>query len=302
MKRKLIITAMGLFGFTALFGQQQALFSQYMLNDYVLNPAVAGTQSFIPIRSVLRSQWTGIEGNPNTQTLSVHARVGKRTGVGGYIFHDEIGPLVQTGFSGSYAYHVRFENDRQLSLGIGAMAYSYRIKSNELNFDSQNTGDNVLYGESFKAYYPNFSFGAYYYTEKFYAGVSVPELMQTKVSSSQEFFILKQMRHYYLTTGYRINMGKNFSIEPSTLVKYVQAAPLEVDLSAKFTAYEKFWLGASYRTNDAVVAFVGFKLKESWNLSYSYDITMTPLSNFTKGSHEIMLGYDIIKKEKKPSI
>lgn len=302
MKRKLIITALGLFGFTALFGQQQALFSQYMLNDYVLNPAVAGTQNFIPIRSVLRNQWSGIEGSPSTQTLSIHSRVGKSTGIGGYIFNDAIGPISQTGISGSYAYHIRFSDNHHLALGLGAMAYLYKLKANEIQFDSQGSSDNVLENGNFRAFYPNFSFGSYYYTEKFFAGVSVPELIQTKITSSQEFFIMKQLRHYYHTTGYRMNLGKSYSLTPSVLVKYVKAAPVEVDISAKLTAHDKFWLGASYRSNDAVVAFIGFKFKESWHLGYSYDITMTPLSSYTKGSHEIMLGYDIIKKEKKPSI
>jgi type IX secretion system PorP/SprF family membrane protein len=302
MFRKLSITALCLFGAGALLAQQAPLFSQYMHNEYVLNPAVAGSKTYTPIRSVIRSQWTGIEGQPNTQTLSIHGRLKRHTGIGGYIFNDNIGPISQTGVSASYAYHMQLGETSQLSLGLGAMAYLYKLKTNELHFDSQGSTDNVLNEGNFKAFYPNFSFGAFYYSEKFYAGISVPELMQTKITSSEEFFIMKQVRHYYLMSGYTFHMGEKYKLEPSTLVKYVHGAPVELDLSAKFTAYDKFSLGASYRSNDAVVAFLGFTFQERWHLGYSYDITMTELSKYTRGSHELMLGYDIVKTVKQPSL
>lgn len=301
MLRKLFITACSLLTVNA-FAQQAPLFSQYMHNDYVLNPAIAGSKSYTPIRSVIRSQWVGIEGQPNTQTLSIHSRLGRHNGVGGYVFNDVIGPIAQTGISASYAYHIEFSQNSHLALGLGAMAYLYKLKTNELNFDSQGSTDNVLTEGNFKAFYPNFSFGTYYYGEKYYAGVSVPELLQTKITSSEEFFIMRQVRHYYLMGGYKFNLGEKYALEPSTLVKYVQGAPVEYDITAKFTAYDKVSLGASYRSNDAVVAFLGFKFQERWHLGYSYDITMTELTNYTKGSHEIMLGYDIMKKDKKPSL
>jgi type IX secretion system PorP/SprF family membrane protein len=302
MFRKLLFTACGLLGVSALYAQQTPLFSQYMNNDYVLNPAIGGTKESTQIRSVLRSQWTGIEGQPNTQTLSMHGKLGKKVGIGGYIFNDNIGPISQTGISASYAYRLEFGNNTRLSLGLGALAYLYKINTNELKFDSQGSSDNVLDDGNFRAFYPNFSFGALYYGDKFYVGASVPELLQTKISSSNEFFIMREVRHYYLMGGYKFRIGDKYTIEPSTLLKYVHAAPFEIDLSAKFTAYDKFSLGASYRSNDAVVAFMGFKFKERYHIGYSYDITMTELSNYTKGSHEIMLGFDLTRKKDQPSL
>jgi type IX secretion system PorP/SprF family membrane protein len=301
MIRKAFITACCIAGGNALFAQQTPLFSQYMHNDYVLNPAVAGTKTYVPIRSVLRSQWTGIEGQPNTQTLSIHGRVRKKVGIGGYVFNDVIGPVSQTGISASYAYHLKFGNGTQLSMGLGGLVYLYKLRADELKFDSQGSSDNVLNEGNFRAFYPNFSFGTYYYGEKFYIGASVPELLQTKISSSDEFFIMREVRHYYLTGGYRFDIGENYRIEPSTLMKYVPAAPVEVDISAKFTAYDKFYIGTSYRSNDAVVAFLGFRFQEKYIIGYSYDITMTELGRYSKGSHEIMLGFDLRRKEDQPS-
>lgn len=303
MIRKAIITACCLIVVSSLFAQQAPLFSQYMQNDFVLNPAIAGTKDLTPIRSVLRSQWEGLEGSPHTETISMHGKLGKRVGLGGYIFNDRIGPISQTGISGSYAYRLQFGNNTQLSLGLGAMVYLYKLRSSDLKFDSQGTTDNVIANTNFRSYYPNFSFGAYYYGKKFYLGASVPELLQTKVSSTSDFFIMQKVRHYYLTGGYRFNVGDNYRIEPSTLVKYVPAAPVQIDLSAKFTAYDKFYIGTSYRSNDAMVAFIGVTFQEKYHFGYSYDITVSGLSRYTMGSHEIMLGLDLGKKEEgKPSI
>ena len=301
--KKAIITAGLLIGANTIFAQQAPLFSQYMQNDYVLNPAIAGTKNVTPIRSILRSQWEGIEGAPHTETLSMHGRVGKRVGVGGYIFNDRIGPISQTGLSASYAYRLRFSNNTQLSLGLGGLIYLYKLRSSDLHFDSQGSTDNVIADNNFQSYYPNFSFGAYYYGPRFYVGVSVPELLQTKISATKDFFIMQKVRHYYMTGGYKFKLGDNYKLEPSTLVKYVHAAPVEFDISAKFTAYDKFYIGTSYRTNDAVVAFVGFKFQEKYHLGYSYDITVSGLSRYTMGSHEIMLGFDLPgKKQDKASL
>lgn len=302
MLRKIFFTACGIIGSSMAFGQQAPLFSQYMFNDYVLNPAIAGIKDYSPVRTVLRSQWTGIEGQPNTQTLSFHTRASRRVGVGGYIFNDKIGPISQTGFSASYAFRFRISNYSRLSLGIGAMGYHYRVRTDEIRFDSQGTSDNVANDGNFQAFYPNFSFGAYYYGKQYYLGVSVPELLQTKITSSNEFFLMRQVRHYYLTGGYKIMLGKDYALEPSTLVKYVAGAPVQLDITANFIAYDQVSIGASYRSNDAVVAFIGFRLQDRYRIGYSYDITMTELRQYTRGSHEIMLGYDLQRKKDKPSI
>ncbi|MDQ3189963.1 MAG: type IX secretion system membrane protein PorP/SprF [Bacteroidota bacterium] len=277
--------------------QQSPLYSQYMMNDFVINPAIAGTKDYAPVRTVIRSQWTGIEGNPNTQTLSYHSALkNPKVGLGGFVFNDKIGPVSQTGISAAYAYHMKVTENSRLSLGLAGLLYMYQLNTSMLNFDHQGNTDNVLTTGNFGAYYPNFSFGAYYSGENYYVGFSIPELMQTKISNSQDYFIIKQLRHYYLNAGYKFELNENYSIMPSVMLRYVQAAPVGIDINASFEAYEKLNFGISYRKGDAVVPFFGIRIKEMYLLTYSYDITTSGLSGHTKGSHEIMLGYNINRK------
>lgn len=295
MKKILFIVA--LFStFQGVKAQQLPLFSQYMNNKYVLNPAVAGTISGSSFRTVLRSQWTGLEGNPNTQTVSGHALLKKNVGLGGYIFNDKAGPLQQTGVSGSYAYHINMGAAR-LALGLGGLFYMYKLNTDELAFDSQGSTDLVLNRGNFSGFYPNFSFGAYYYTDKYYAGFSVPEILNNEITSSDQFYIMKQVRHYYLAGGYRFSFDRSntYQLEPSVLMKYVKGAPTQFDVNARFIIKKMISIGASYRTNDAIVAMLGLIIDNKYHLGYSYDVTTTTLSNFQKGSHEIMLGIDLFK-------
>jgi type IX secretion system PorP/SprF family membrane protein len=298
MKRIILISTC-LFAAFGLRAQQLPLFSQYMFSDFFYNPAIAGTQAYSPFRSLIRNQWTGIAGAPNTQGLSFHTAIGdKPMGLGGYVFSDQIGPLTKTGLSASYAYHVKCTAKTHLSLGVSAMLYSVRINSSKLLFDDAGNTDNALVAGNLKAWYPNFSFGAYYYGDDFFAGISVPELMQTKVSSSSDFTVIQEVRHYYISGGYTYHLNKDYTLQPSFLVKYVPTAPGEVDLNLLFEAFKKFSVGLSYRSGDAIVPMVGFRYKEVYRIGYAYDITTSHLSSYAKGSHEIMLGYDLVHKAK----
>jgi type IX secretion system PorP/SprF family membrane protein len=299
-KKTTCLSAMALLGYGTLSAQQLPLYSQYTENDFVLNPAIAGMKDYAPFRAILRDQWVGMEGNPNTQTVSMHGAVmAGKMGVGGFVFNDQIGPISKSGISASYAYHLKFGNGSKLSFGLGALLYLYQLKTNQLHFDQQNSTDNVVNTGTFKAYYPNFSFGMYYSTQKFYVGISAPELIQTKMSNSQDYSIIKVARHYYLSGGYKFNINENYTIQPSVLVKYTEAAPVEADITATFEAYKKFNIGVSYRSSAAIVVSMGYKIKEKFVIGYAYDIITTALNTYSKGSHEIMIGYNF--NNKKPS-
>lgn len=277
--------------------QQLPLYSQYMHNSFVLNPAIAGTSENAPFRAIIRNQWTGMEGAPKTQTLSYHNSIkDKNMGFGLYVFNDRIGPISQAGISGAYSYRLDFGDAGKLSFGLGAQVYRYRIYTEDLKFNNQaNTDQAIASGGDFRAFYPNFSFGAHYYADKYFVGISIPELVENRISNSTESFILKKKRHYYLTGGYKFKIDDTYILEPSLLVKYVAGAPVELDINARLWAFDKFNLGVSYRTNDAVVLILGFKFKNQYHIGYSYDITTSSLKNHSSGSHEIMLGYDFIK-------
>jgi type IX secretion system PorP/SprF family membrane protein len=294
---KLSVVFAALLAATGAQAQQLPLYSQYMHNDLVLNPAVAGTKDFAPFRSIIRSQWDGIEGNPNTQTLSFHNSIkDKKMGFGISVFNDRLGPVGQAGISGTYSYRLEFSEKSKLSFGLSGQIYRYRIDVNELRFNNTTNTDKALMANGdYRSWHPNFSFGTLYYSENYWAGLSIPELLENRVGSSRDAFILKKKRHYYLTGGYRYKIDETYTIEPSMVVKYVANAPMQLDLNARLHAFDKFSLGVSYRTNAAVVLLIGFKFKEQWHFGYSYDITTTPLKNYTVGSHEIMIGYDLIK-------
>jgi type IX secretion system PorP/SprF family membrane protein len=278
------------------FAQQLPLFSQYMQNDFVLNPAIAGTKEYAPFRSIIRNQWSGLEGQPNTQTLSFHNSIkNRKMGYGLYVFNDRLGPVSQAGLSAAYSYRLEFGNGSKLSFGLAGQVYRYRLFTDQLQFNNLANTDKALMTGNFRAFYPNFSFGTYYYTDKYYAGISVPELLENRISTSTDFFIIKKKRHYFLTGGYKYKIDDTYTVEPSLLVKYVGGAPVEVDINARLHAFDKFSLGVSYRTQDAVVLLLGFKFKEQFHLGYSYDITTSPLKRHSSGSHEIMLGYDLFK-------
>lgn len=299
MKALKLTIAFGALLFSApSFAQQLPLYSQYMQNDFVLNPAIAGTRDYAPFRSVIRNQWSGLEGQPNTQTLSFHNSIkDKKMGYGLYVFNDRIGPVSQVGLNAAYSYRLELGNGSNLSFGLAGQVYRYRLYTEELQFNNQGNTDKALITGDYRGFYPNFSFGTYYYTDNYYAGLSVPELLENKISSSTDFFIMKKKRHYFLTGGYKYKIDDTYTIEPSLLVKYVGGAPVELDINARLHAFDKFSLGVSYRTQDAIVLLLGFKFKEQFHLGYSYDITTTPLKQYSGGSHEIMLGYDLVRSK-----
>lgn len=281
---------------SGIMAQQQPLYSQYMNNDLVLNPAIAGTKEYAPIRAIIRNQWTGFEGAPKTQTLSFHNSIkDKNMGYGIYIFNDRIGPISQAGVSAAYSYRLDFGDVGKLSFGLSGQVYRYRLYTQDLKFNNQGNTDQALMTGDFRAFYPNFSFGTYYYADKYFAGISIPELVENRISATTETLIMKKKRHYFLTAGYKFVIDEAYTLIPSVLVKYVRGAPVEVDINARLWLYEKFNVGVSYRTKDAVVLLMGFKFKNQYHLGYSYDITLTNLKRYGSGSHEIMLGYDFIK-------
>ncbi|HET6245612.1 MAG: type IX secretion system membrane protein PorP/SprF [Bacteroidetes bacterium] len=297
------IVSISLMGCFTLSAQQLPLISQYVQNDFVLNPAIAGNKDYAPIRTSIRNQWAGLEGNPNSQTLSFHSAMkNPKVGIGAFLFNDKIGPISQTGISASYAYHLKLSNESKLSFGLSGLLSIHQLNTNQLKFDQQNNTDNVLTTGDFKAYYPNFSFGTYYTGKNYYVGLSIPELIQTKISNSKDYFIIQQARHYYLTGGYKFKLNENYTVLPSFLIRYVSAAPIGIDINASFEAFEKFNFGISYRKADAIVPFFGFRIKETYILCYSYDITMSGLNKHTRGSHEITLGYNLHRKKSNASI
>jgi type IX secretion system PorP/SprF family membrane protein len=280
---------------TPAFAQQLPFTSQYMFNDYLLNPAVGGSLDYMPIATSIRSQWAGLDGAPKTQTLSAHKKFGERVGVGAYLFNDVTGPISEKGLQLSYAYHLPMPNEANLSFGLGAMLFLHSLDVNQLKFEeAEDQTTQTLEGNSFS---PDANFGILYYTDKYKVGISVPQLFQNSVYKDDENQNLNSLvRHYFLHGEYMFNINDDFDVIPSALIKYVTGAPAQFDINVRGLYKKKYWLGFSYRDRESIVALIGMEYS-SFRLGYSYDITLTDIKTYSSGSHEIHLSYILGKKE-----
>ncbi|HIE15977.1 MAG TPA: type IX secretion system membrane protein PorP/SprF [Bacteroidales bacterium] len=273
--------------------QQIPLYSQYMLNGFLLNPGMAGSVNYIPIRLTARQQWTGIDGAPSTQAISAHSSIMRqKMGVGGYIFNDKFGPISQTGLQLSYAYHLQL--NREMKLGLGLSFKAFQLSLNESDLVVIDQGDPSVTGATESTFVPDADFGAYLYTKKYNVGLAVTQLVQYKIKlgDTQIESSNQTIRHYYLTGGYKFDINQDFMVEPSLLFKATERTPMQLDINAKVFYKKNYWLGFSYRTAQAAIVLIGFKV-DKFILGYSFDYTFSNLKNYSTGSHEILIGYNL---------
>jgi len=283
----------------SVYAQQDAQFSMYMFNGMAINPAYAGSRERVALTALYRHQWAGFEGAPKTFTFTAHAPVlNDRIGIGGGITSDNIGVMNLISFNSNYAYRVKFKNETKLAMGISVTFNNFRQRFSEIT--AGNEGD-PNFAQNLSVWSPNFGTGVYYYGEKFYVGASIPHLINSNLNKSFQFSgteaVARQWRHYFFTGGYVFDLGENFKLKPSVLVKYVNNAPVSVDGNLGLLIKEVLWLGASYRHKDAVIGMIEYNFLNSFRLGYAYDFTTSDLGRYTSGTHEIMLGYEFKKKD-----
>ena len=297
-------------GLATVKAQQRPLYSQYMLNKYVMNPAYTGTVDHFEASTNFRYQWVGLTDAPRTYMLTVHGPSNSQNyGVGGGLYNDVTGPTSKSGIYLSYAYHLKLSEEQRLSMGLSGGVMQYRVDGTKLTvFDY---GDQVLTNQRLTALVPDFGFGLYWYKpNKFYLGISTPQFIQSEISfDDTEAQSLSNLAiHYFLNGGYIFSLGDNFGIEPSFMVKYAHPVNPQFDLGARLIFKNIVWLGGVYRTEDAASAVLGITTPDQrFSFGYSYDFTMTNLGNYSFGTHEIMVtahfgrkkGYQSKGKEKK---
>ena len=292
MKKIIFALILILAGGSKLYAQQDIMLSQYMFNGLFVNPAYAGSHKYYSASLVHRRQWEGFAGSPKTSILSVDGPVKDRhMGIGGIIANDKIGVINQTDVYGLYSYYIPLAGGR-LSFGLKAGVSNYVHKTPTKVWDD---GDYVFTGGKQSAWLPKFGGGIYYYTTKLYAGISIPTLLAYDKNNSFNVDLTKSSflrRHYYLNAGYVFTVNDQVKVKPSVLLKYQKAAPLEGDINVNVLLNDVFWIGASYRTGDAVLAIIEYQINKRLRIGYSFDYTTSKLSKFNSGSHEIMLGYD----------
>ncbi|MGV3589724.1 MAG: type IX secretion system membrane protein PorP/SprF [Adhaeribacter sp.] len=309
--------------------QQKPQYNQYMLNGYLVNPALAGIENYTDLRVSYRDQWSGLAGAPSSVYISVHGPLHKEDrsssiislpargksniinklrykeendfkflkphmGVGGMIISDNMGPNKRLTAGVTYAYHLPVMNRRmKLSTGITAGLTRYSLNISELDFGPN--ADPVVSQYENARLLPEISLGSTLYGRHFFVGASVAQLFQNALDLSRRNEGVQQRfsNHYFLTGGYEIRLGRELALMPSVLVKYVQPSPVSVDLNLKASYLRQFWGGVSYRHQNAIAALAGFNLNTILNVGYAYEMATSNLNNYTHGSHEIMIGFVI---------
>lgn len=278
--------------------QQEIMVSQYMFNPLFINPAYAGAHKYNTAMLLYRGQWTNFKGSPVSQIASVDGKLKeKNVGLGLTILNDHIGVSDRTELYGNYSYHLKAGSKATLAMGLNAGVAWYRAKLTSLTV--WDAGDNAFTTDITSKVMPNFGSGLYFFTEDFYAGFSVPNLLQYKprtfisaeISKAPQF-----IRHYYFHTGYALKINDNITLKPSVLLKYVEAAPLEADFTINVMLKSLVTVGASFRTGDSFIGLVEFNLMKNLRLGYAYDYSFTDIRHYNNGSHEIRIAYDFGKE------
>lgn len=290
-----------------MHAQQDAQYTQYMFNTLTVNPAYAGSRGQLSIAGLYRSQWLGLKGAPETQTLNLHSPIrDSKLGYGVSIVNDNIGDGVvqETYFDAILSYTINVAQGSKLSFGIKAGGNMLNLDLQGLrNYDNEPvSGDNIQ-----NKFSPNFGVGVYYHTDKFYLGLSAPNLLETdhfdnsKRNANDVAFLSKDKINFYIITGYVFDLSGNLKFKPALLTKAVGGAPLQIDVSANFMFNEKFTFGAAYRWDAAVSALVGFQMSDQIMLGLAYDKETTELggTQFNDGSYEVFLRFELVKSFKK---
>ncbi len=280
------------------FAQQEPMFTQYMFNGLYINPAYAGSHEYWSSSLTIRNQWASADfkGAPKTVLGSIDGPIrGKNMGLGFNLLYDELGVTKTVAAQVNYSYQLKFTNNTRLAFGINAGVAQYSSSLKDLLIWDEN---DQVYASNLTEYLPRMGFGSYYYGDRFFVGVSIPTLLAYEEGKSFSMDLSKASflrRHYVFTGGVVLPISDNVKFKPSTLIKYVANAPIEADLNFSAIFKDAFWLGASYRTNDAVGLIVQYQTNSYFRVGYSYDITVSGLRNYQKGSHEIMIGVDFGK-------
>lgn len=287
--------------------QQLPVYSQYMMNKFLINPAVAGSEGYTAINLTAREQWIGLKDSPKTHALSFHTRLlpdsyinkiasirrkskkssrDGKVGLGGYIFNDQNGLVSRTGLRLTYAYHIDIK-EGQLSFGLSGSIYQFRLDLE--NMHSFNPGDITLTNANNTTLIPDADAGIYYADQNLYAGLSVSSLFQSYFKfGKQGYENYRLKRHYYLLGGYNYKLNDNIIIEPNLLIKVSETPRFQMDLGAKVYFSGNYWGGLAYRTGGALIFMGGVKV-EKFYFGYAFDYTLTSLMRHSFGSHEFML-------------
>lgn len=270
-------------------GQQRSLDNLYFFDLIYANPAYTGHDEALTASTIYRNQWVGFEGAPETFQLAVHSPLkNENMGVGFQAAHDRIGAHATTSLSLLYAYRLRISDGSRLSFGLRATAENHQFNRNEIDYRDE--GDAIGSQNSGSVWAPAFDFGVMISSERYFAGIEVNNLSQSKIRDV-EFSEARQYLHGRLIGGYLFHVSEKFSLKPNVLVRYASNAPVQFDINLNALIIERFWLGMGYRFNYGLLAMIQFRITDKLELGYAYDFATNHLRSQHSGSHELFLSY-----------
>lgn len=292
--KKLYFIAILALAFTELRAQQDPHYTQYMYNMSVMNPAYAGSKESLSGGLLYRAQWVEISGAPTTGTFFIHSPVGRNVGLGLSVVSDKIGPVEENNVYGDFSYTLNLGGEHRLAFGLKAGLTMHKIDFNTI----YPTLPTPSPQDPFSAANPNSTFlnlgtGVFYYTNKYYVALSVPNMLKSKYLDFNGREYGTDVIHYFLTGGYVFDLNPNLKFKPSALIKSSIDAPTSFDVSANFMMYDKLELGATYRLEDSFGAMVNFAITPGLRIGYAYDHIISDLNVVTPASHEVMLLFDL---------
>ncbi|MDB5004873.1 MAG: hypothetical protein JWQ34_3098 [Mucilaginibacter sp.] len=331
MRKYIYLLVFFAFSISTVNAQQLPQYTQYVFNNYLLNPAVSGIENYTDAKLGYRSQWTGLNGAPVTSFLTVNAPIGNNFingdatafpgggetnpssrlytqnyqasephhGIGFMLVTDKAGPITQTNVAATYAYHIGLAP--RLNLAVGVAAGFNRISLNTSEITLATSFDPAIANGNNTQWKPDLGVGAWLYSGDFYAGVSVQQLLKQSLyfsTTTTTVDVSQTVPHYFFTAGTKLYVSDDITLLPSFLIKVIQPVPMTYDINLKASFQDKFWLGGSYRHNDSFGILAGFNLSSFINVGYSYDITTSSLNTVSNGTHEIVIGLLLNNKYK----
>lgn len=305
MLKKILL--LGIISSTAMvsFAQRNFHVSQYMLHQPLINPAAISSYQGINGALVHRSQWVGFDGAPTVSGVSVNSPIASGNNhLGLTVLHDAIGVNKDINISAQYAYKFQVSDNSYFSLGLAGMLRM--VQSDYSQISVNDGGDDVFTGATPTFMSPNFSFGMYYFKDKFYVGFSTPTILSNKIMFDQAYKMQTSFDandlHYNLHAGYKFILSPKVDLNTSTLLKAVSGAPLQADINAQVVFNNRVGVGASYRTSKDIIGLVSVQVIKQLKLAYAYDYNMSDIAQFSSGSHEIMLLFDFYEPKKDATI
>jgi len=319
MKRVYLIVLLMIAGI-GLRAQQKPQYTQYIFDQQLVNPAVSGIENYTDVKAGYRSQWTGLQGAPVTSYFTINAPLGKNFiegdatqspadgdnplghsftdtymaaaphhGIGLTVVSDKAGPIRQTTFDATYAYHIGITSTLNLAVGVAAGVTNYTLNTAEVTTEFS---DPAINGGNYNQFKPDVGVGLWAYSALYFVGASVQQLLPETISFSSNSIYNqgKTVPHFFFTGGYKLFLSDDITLLPSVMVKVVNPVPVTFDANVKLAFRDHFWIGGSYRQDDAVAAMIGFNIGSFMSLGYSYDYTTSNLNTVSNGTHEIVLG------------